>query len=183
MIRRVVVRSSCRLLFPLISLALAAICIHAQSNQARSRSGNGPIFLTAPFISLSANPTSVAAGDLNGDGKLDLVVTKKGSSNVTVLLGDGKGGFAPGVEYPAGAQPGNAILADLNGDDKLDLVVTDTASGAIDVLFGNGDGTFGKPSSYNALHNPIALALGNFAGKGNIDLAVASSTGSGRSSQ
>ncbi len=175
MIRRVVVRSSCRVFFPFIFLALCAICIHAQSNQARS--GSGPNFLTAPFVSLSANPTSVAAGDLNGDGKLDLVVTKKGSADVTVLLGDGKGGFAPGVEYPAGAQPGNALLADLNGDGKLDLVVTDSDSGAIDVLIGNGDGTFGKPSSYAALQNPIALALGNFRGKGEIDLAVASSTG------
>ncbi|MDR3752348.1 MAG: FG-GAP-like repeat-containing protein [Terracidiphilus sp.] len=138
--------------------------------------GIGSGFTVAPFIPLSAAPTSVAAGDLNGDGGPDLVVTTNGS-NVTVFLADGNGGFKPGLQYPAGIQTGNALLADLNADGKLDLVVTDSAAGTVNVLFGNGDGTFGKPFSYAAIQNPVGLSLGNFAGKGKIDLAVASQAG------
>jgi hypothetical protein len=134
-------------------------------------------FVVARSFAVSGNPTSVAAGDLNGDGKSDLAITKSGSSGVTVLLGNGSGGFAPGVEYPAGNQPGNVLLADVNGDGKLDIVVTDAVSGSVDVLLGKGDGTFGAASPYAAIANPVALTLGNFYGNGKDDLAVASATG------
>ncbi len=134
-------------------------------------------FLVAPHFSLSYSPTSVAVGDLNGDGRPDLVVTESGSSAVTVFLGQGNGGFAGGVAYSAGIQPGNVLLADVNGDGKLDAIVADNGSGSVQVLLGNGDGTFGKPVSYPAIANPAALVLGNFDGKGQIDLAVAGPSG------
>ncbi|MGA7342205.1 MAG: Ig-like domain repeat protein [Terracidiphilus sp.] len=131
----------------------------------------------APAFGLSASPTSVAVGDLNGDGRPDLVLTKKGSGSVTVLLGNGKGGFNAGVDYPAATRAANALLADLNGDGRLEVVVTDSAAGAIDVLAGNGDGTLGKPVSYAAIANPVALAAGSFTGNGKLDLAVAGAKG------
>jgi hypothetical protein len=134
-------------------------------------------FVVASSFALSSAPTSAAAGDLNGDGHPDLVLTEKGSGNVTVLLGDGKGGFAAGVAYPAGTLASNVQVADLNHDGKLDLVVTDSAAGTIDVLLGNGDGTFAKAVSYPAVANPVALAVGNFEGKGKIDVAVAGTAG------
>ncbi len=178
MVRRVNVLSSRRLLWPVLFLSLCGLTANAQSTDLlRLNLAKGRHFIVAPSFSLSVNPTGVAVGDLNRDGKPDLVVTEKGSGSVTVFLGAGNGAFAPGVAYPAGTQPGNALLADLNGDGKLDLVVTDGATGAIDVLFGNGDGTFGSPTSYAAIQNPVGIALGNFTGKGKIDLAVASPTG------
>lgn len=134
-------------------------------------------FVVPSSFALSSAATSAAAGDLNGDGRPDLVVTEKGSGSVTVLMSNAKGGFAAGVAYPAGTLAGNVQLADLNHDGRLDLIVTDSANGAIDVLFGNGDGSFGKAVAYPAIANPVALTVGNIAGKGKIDLAVAGSAG------
>ena len=134
-------------------------------------------FRVAQSFTLSAAPTSVASGDLNGDGHPDLIVTRLGSGSISVLLGNGKGGFSAGVDYAAGTSVSNALVADFNGDGKLDVAVTDSTTGSIDVLFGNGDGTFGKPEVYPSLGNAVALAAGRFTTSGQIDLAVASATG------
>src|SRR5207253_4986851 len=58
-----------------------------------------------PEPSVGRNPTSVTAGDFNGDGKLDLAVTNEGSNNVSVLLGNGDGTFQAAAEYSVGALP------------------------------------------------------------------------------
>ena len=176
--RRVNIFSLSWFLCPALILALSGMPANGQSPESVfEHSNNGTGFTVAPYISLSAAPTSVAVGDLNGDGRPDLVITTKNSSSVTVFLNNGKGGFGAGAEYQVGTSPGNAVLADLNGDGKLDLAITDGATGAVDVLLGNGDGTFGKPASYGAISSPVSLAVGNFQGKGRIDLAVASATG------
>jgi hypothetical protein len=157
---------------------MCGVAASAQSTDSlRSSSKAGSPFIVAPSFSLAANPTSVAIGDLKGDGKLDLVTTRQDSGNVTVLLGGGNGNFAAGVEYAAGTRVGNALLGDLNGDGKLDIAVIDFSTGEVDVLFGNGDGTFRKPAVYKAIANPLALVPGNFHGAGRTDLAVASAAG------
>ena len=177
MVRRINVSSLSCLFCSMLSLGLCGIAVDAQPRQpVMQHSGGGTGFIAAPFLSLPAAASSIATGDLNGDGRPDLVVTTR-SSSVTVYLADGNGGFNPGPQFVAGVQPGNALLADLNGDGKLDLAVTDAASGTVNVLFGNGDGTFGKPVTNAAIQQPVGLALGNFAGKGRIDLAVISQTG------
>jgi large repetitive protein len=178
MVRRINAPSSSRLWWTVLCFALCASFARSQSaDSAQARSTAGSAFVVAPTIALHAAPTSVAAGDLRGDGRQDLVITTKGSGNVTVLLGDGKGGFDGGHEYAAGAAPGNVLLADLEGRGRLDAVVTDSASGDIEVLRGNGDGTLEKPAVYHAIANPVAVAAGNFSGNGRMDLAVASAEG------
>ena len=161
-----------------LSLAQSAVLAHGQSpDSSRLRSTAGSTFVVAPAIPLAAAPTSAAAGDLNGDGKLDLVVTTQGSDSVTVLLGDGHGGFTAGVPYHAGSRPGSVLLADLTGSGTLDIAVIDGAASAVVVLRGKGDGTFSSPELYHAIADPVAIAVGNFGGKGKMDLAVASVTG------
>ena len=134
-------------------------------------------FRVAPTFAFTPGPTSVASGDLNGDGHPDLVVTRLGSGAVSVLLGDGKGGFSTSFSYPAGTNVSNALVADFNGDGKLDVAVTDSATGSIDVLFGNGDGTLRSPVVYSGIKAPVALAAGHFTASGSVDLAVASASG------
>jgi large repetitive protein len=178
MVRRINASSSSRLLWTAFALATCATFAHAQSaDSAQQRSTAGAPFVVAPTLALPAAPTSLAIGDVNGDGKADLVITQKGSGNVTVFLGDGKGGFDAGVEYAAGTAPENVLLKDLAGHGRLSIVVTDAATGAVDVLRGNGDGTFAKPESYPAIAHPVAIAAGDFGGKERVDLAVASTNG------
>src|SRR5690348_5385977 len=74
----------------------------------------GPTFVVARSFMVTGRPSSVAAGDLNGDGKPDLVITRSGSSDVTVMLGNGNGGFASSLNFLAGTAPEHVLLADLN---------------------------------------------------------------------
>ncbi len=74
-------------------------------------------------MALSGAPSSVAAGDLNGDGKLDLVIANFDAGTISVLLGQGNGKFATAVDYAVGKQPAFVLLGDVNGDGKLNVVV------------------------------------------------------------
>jgi hypothetical protein len=81
-----------------------------------------------------SDPQSVAMGDLNGDGALDLVVANNGSNTVSVLLGQGDGTFTPGVDWATGSGPCNVAAGDLDGDGRLDLAVTNYGSSTVSVL-------------------------------------------------
>src|SRR5438876_58233 len=110
--------------------------------------GNGGgTFQTAQKYQVGGiNSESVAAGDFDGDGKLDVAVANAGSNTVSVLLGDGQGRFAAPVTFAVGAQPEFVIAGDFNGDRILDLAVANKGSGAVTVLLGDGRGNFGTGS-------------------------------------
>ena len=136
-----------------------------------------PLSLCAQFephvdYAVGPEPFSVAVGDYNRDGKLDLAVTASALNVVSVMLGKGDGTFQPRVDYPTGARPTSVIVADLNGDGKLDLAVTDAVASAISVLFGNGDGTFQPRADYAAQTNDQYLVAADFNGDGGLDLAT-----------
>src|SRR6266478_8010713 len=92
--------------------------------------GNGDgTFQPALTYKVGPSPTSVAIGDFNHDGKLDLAVasptgTPNGYGLVTVLLGNGDGTYQPGDNYSAGQDPYYVVSADFNLDGRLDLAVT-----------------------------------------------------------
>ncbi|MHB1956471.1 MAG: FG-GAP-like repeat-containing protein, partial [Sulfobacillus sp.] len=134
--------------------------------------GNGDGTLQSP-VSIDTPPQaySIAAGDFNGDGKLDFAVTNtsNGSANTTgavlVYLNQGSGTFAKPVSYAANMFPGPIVVADVNLDGKPDLVVasSDNATvtstnpfgphGTLNVLLGNGDGTF-QTATNSPLNDP-----------------------------
>jgi len=139
-----------------------------------------PLFLAPVVFDSGGNfPWSIAVADLNGDGKLDLVVANANSSTVAVMLGNGYGWFQPPVTYPSGGQEAAAVVvADVNGDGIPDLIVTNVCGktcpgGVVGVLLGNGDGTFRPAVTYSSGgNNPFSLAVADVNGDGHPDLVV-----------
>ncbi len=139
------------------------------------------------LTNVGQGPSSLAAGDFNGDGFDDLVVANSTDNTVSILINDGGGTFVQKQDsmnnfvYPAvavGTTPQAIIAADVNGDDKLDFVTANTGSGSneISVSLGNGKGGFAKAKNYNANPGLVSLVAGDFNGDGKMDLIVVSST-------
>ena len=119
------------------------------------------------------NPYGVAIGDVNGDGKADLVIADGGSDSITVLIGNGQDGFTSRVDIPVGALPYAVALADLDGDGKLDAVVANSDSNSVSVLLGNNTATFGPRTQYATGRSPRAVAIADLNGDHRLDIAVA----------
>ncbi len=114
-------------------------------------------------------PMSLAVGDFNGDGNLDVAVA--GPSGLYVLLGNGDGTFAAPTQIAGGDFSG--VVADsFFPDGNTDLAAVDPTTGVVDVFQGNGDGTFAAPTTYNVGVGASSIASGDFNNDGAEDLAV-----------
>ncbi|CAF1187603.1 unnamed protein product [Rotaria magnacalcarata] len=81
------------------------------------------IFINQTTYSTGSNPNTLKAVDVNGDGKLDIIVANYDSNNVGVLLNIGNGTFAAQATYLTETSPGSVGAADVNGSGKIDIIV------------------------------------------------------------
>jgi len=121
--------------------------------------------------------SSVATGDLNGDGKADLAAAARDGKSVYVFMGQGDGTFTAGPipQFSAGDAPVAVAIEDLNGDTHLDLAVADNTGDKVFILLGDGTGNFSAaPSSPVSVgEGPVSLSIGHFNEDAHPDMAVA----------
>lgn len=134
-------------------------------------------FSSAEPISAAASPEFVAVGDLNRDGRSDVVVVSPSSDEIDIYLGSSvsPSRFASATVVRL-HKPGRPALGDLNADNNLDLAVPEEGSRVVWILLGKGDGTFLSPRAVSladaGIRTPTAVAIGDFDGVRNNDLAV-----------
>ena len=135
-------------------------------------------FVTRAEISVDDRPHSVTAGDLDGDGDADLVVTLTGQAgtplgNVLLLFNDGNGFFGRQETLTAGGGPIDAVISDWNADGQNDLAVANFRTNNVSIFIGAGQGAFQFIGNVAAGDQPVALTAGSFNSDAGVDLAVA----------
>jgi hypothetical protein len=148
--------------------------------------GNGDGTFKNPVTSAGVfNPSVMVVGNVNGDGKLDLVLATAyplgngGFQTAATLLGNGDGTFQPPSQIapppPAtvfGVSGTELVLADVNGDGRLDLVVSSLATGFVQILLGKGDGiSFSLARSYYLLNEGGHITVADFNNDHKLDIA------------
>jgi hypothetical protein len=122
-------------------------------------------------------PSAIAIGDMNNDGKPDLVIANQGASTVTELFGNGGTGFQGRNDVNVGTVPSDVALVDMNGDGRLDIVVTSAQSRDLVVVPSSSAGGFQLPVTTPVGLGPSRIALADVSLDGRPDYVVAS-TGS-----
>ena len=165
---------------------LDLIAVNNEDNDVSIAFGDGKgSFARAPSpFAVGSSPYPGALADLNGDGHLDIIATstvrrtpqQEASSNaLTVLFGDGRGGFRRELVPLRTVLPWFVAVADLNSDTKLDLVVTHAERNELSVLIGDGKGAFNETSGspFDLGHYAWHVAIADFNADEIADVAVA----------
>ena len=142
-------------------------------------------FSAAGIYPAGTNPQAIVSANFNGGGA-DIAVANNSSNSVSVLLGDGLGGFGAKTDFATGTSPRSLVVGDVSGDGKLDLVTAN--GGDVSILRGDGAGSFALPDSvalpakdpldfrYTGTaplaQSPRSVATGDFNSDGRLDLAV-----------
>lgn len=156
--------------------------------------GDGTFQSPSTFSSGGSTTFSVAVADMNGDGKLDLVVADmlgsiNGDGIVGVLLGNGDGTFQSAVNYDSGGYiTSSAAVGDVNGDGRPDVVAANYCAsdltsfcnyGTVTVMLGNGNGTLAPPVSYNLIQiSADSVTIADLNRDGRNDIVAANGSAS-----
>jgi hypothetical protein len=134
-------------------------------------------FGPAQAYPVGSSPESIAVGDLNKDGRLDIITANRGSDDLSVLLGAPGGTFLPQVRHAIGKLPLGLQLADLNGDTFLDVIVSLVNADYQTILLNQGNGTLAAPGT--APSGNFLGAITDWDGDGKLDLLSGLFSGGG----
>ena len=163
--------------------------VQIRLNGGDATGSNTGVFSGSGFVSVGSlgTPTSIAMGDIDGDGDLDLLTANYGNDNVSVCFNKGNGDFinyTANVTVPVGSGPYNIALADVDADGDLDFLTANsgygTGSDAVTVALNGGDatgsntGVFKVSSTVAVGGYPRALTVGDLDGDGDLDFATPS---------
>ncbi len=130
-------------------------------------------------FSVGISPISVALGDVDTDGDLDVLTANvaSGVNTVSVRLNDGAGTFSGATEVGVGRGPESVAVGDVDGDGNLDLLTTSRGQGLVSVRLNNGSGAFSGttdvPVGNGSLSGPVSVVVGDVDGDGDLDLLTA----------
>jgi hypothetical protein len=156
-----------------MALVLALVTL----DETRPTGATNLAFAPEVGYSTGSTPYGVALGDLNADGKLDLVASSVDGNTVSVRLGNGDGTFGALSNPLIGYGSYGVAIADVNADAKQDIVVAATSNNTVGILLGNGDGTFAAVVLYPVGAFPTSVAVADFNGDARSDIAVSNDQG------
>ncbi|CAF2715870.1 unnamed protein product [Rotaria sp. Silwood2] len=125
----------------------------------------------------SSTPYAAVVGDINHDGRLDIVVANYGTNTIGVFLGYGDGNFQDQVTYSTGYQsfPAFVVIGDFNQDNQSDIGVANYNANDVGIFLGYGNGSFSSVVSYSTGENscPQCAVVGDFNNDKILDIGVA----------
>ncbi len=153
---------------------------HSYSVAVRLQQGDGTFASPKSYlISTTVDPNELAAGDVNGDGRPDIVVTASANSpnaKIYVLAGAADGTLRTPVTYATYDMPGPVVLSDVNADGRTDVLLLHDGWQRAGVMLQQSGGTLGAEQLFflpYSGYDPEALAVGELNGDGRLDLAIA----------
>jgi hypothetical protein len=142
-----------------------------------------PSFAAQQTFATGTNPFSVTTGDVNGDGKPDLIVANGGDNTVSVLLnttapGAATSSFATQQTFATGSLPVSVTAVDVSGDGKPDLIVANGNSNSVSVLLnttppGAAMPSFAAQQTFATGNGPQSVKVADVNGDGKPDLIIA----------
>ena len=171
----------------LVTVNVNANSISVLRNTSTASGNNKPSFDLKVDFATGANPRAVIIRDVDGDGKLDLIVLNSASATISVLRNTstmgtvGASSFAPKVDFATGSlsSPYSVAVGDLNSDGRPDLVVANLLTNSVSILRNTTTTGSVTPSSFASRVEfttgvyPRYIAITDLDGDGKDDLAIA----------
>lgn len=132
----------------------------------------GEFGMTTEEFDVGAEPFAVTTKDFNDDGRDDIATANRDEGSISLLLGDGSGGFEAPIKTEIGIFPSSLAAEDIDGDGNIDLAITDSILDEVSIFSGDGSGNFELSATFALRFSPSSVAAGDFNSDGKPDLAI-----------